>query len=158
MKKMTIPIIAAVLIVAATAGIYFFLFQRANPALAQNEIRIGDAVFKIEIASTTIEQARGLSFRKGLEEGHGMLFLFGSGGIKNFWMKDMNFPIDIIWISGNKVAGFDENASPQPGAALWNLKVYDSPDDTDKVLEVPAGTVKKDSIAVGDVIQVGQSK
>ena len=67
-------------------------------------------------------------------------------------MKDMNFPIDIIWIAGSKVAGFAENAAPQPGARLWELSIYTSPDGVDKVLEVNAGVVAKDNIKVGDTV------
>jgi uncharacterized membrane protein (UPF0127 family) len=68
----------------------------------------------------------------------------------------MNFPLDLIWIAGDKVVGFAENAAPQPGAALWNLQIYNSPDGTDKVLEVSAGTVAKDNIKIGDIVQIGQ--
>ena len=124
-----------------------------NPPLPNETIEIKKTTFVVELATTAIEQTRGLSFRQNLEPNHGMLFLFGSGSVQNFWMKDMNFPIDMIWISGSRVVGFAENAAPQPGDPLWKLKIYSSPDRTDKVLEVPAGTVAKDAIAVGDVIQ-----
>lgn len=86
-----------------------------------------------------------------------MLFPFGSGGIQNFWMKDMNFPIDIVWISEGKVAGFVRDAEPQPGAPLWKLTIYTSPDNVDQVLEVPAGTVAKDGLKMGDSVLLGAS-
>ena len=74
-------------------------------------------------------------------------------------MKDMNFPLDMIWIgpgaNGEEVLGFAENAEPQPGATLWGLTIYSSPDGTDKVLEVNAGTVARDSIKVDDAVQIG---
>ena len=44
--------------------------------------------------------------------------------------------------------GFAENAQPQPGAPLWSFTIYNSPDGTDKVLEVNAGTVAKDGIKI----------
>jgi len=139
-------------------GVYFWhlaFSKTPNPPLATNPIRIGSTTFMAELATTTVEQSRGLSFRADLAEGTGMLFTFRSG-IQNFWMKDMNFPIDMIWIAGNKVAGFVENAEPQPGVPLWKLTVYTSPDGVDKVLEVNAGIVSKDGIAVGDSVTVGQ--
>ena len=84
-----------------------------------------------------------------------MLFVFSSPGIQNFWMKDMNFPIDIIWISGGKVAGFAQDAEPQPGVPLWRLTIYTSPNNVDQVLEVPAGTVAKDGITIGAPVVIG---
>jgi len=152
---MNILLAGIAVIVVALAIFYFTILRRANPPLRNDQVSVGSGAFTVEVASTTIEQTRGLSFRTGLDQGHGMLFLFSSAGIQNFWMKDMNFPIDIIWIAGENVAGFVENAEPQPGVALWNLKIYSSPDGVDKVLEVVAGTVAKDNIKVGDPVVIG---
>ena len=66
-----------------------------------------------------------------------------------------------VWIGpgadgqGEQVLGFAQNAVPQPGVPLWSLTIYNSPDGTDKVLEVNAGTVAKDGIKVGDAVQLG---
>ncbi len=141
----------AVIVIALVAA-YFAVFHKANQPLSQNELKIGNSVFAVERATTMAQQARGLSFRPNLAPGTGMLFLFSRPAVQSFWMKDMQFPIDIIWIAGNKVVGFAQNAAPQPGVALWSLQIYTSPDGTDKVLEVNAGTVAKDNIAVGDII------
>ena len=143
-------VIAILVVLIAGLGIWRLVFSRPNPPLHMTRIAIGNAVFSVEVASTTIEQARGLSGRAGLESNEGMLFPFDSPGIRSFWMKDMNFPIDIIWIGGGKVVGFAENALPQPGVPLWSLKIYSSPGGVDTVLEVNAGTVAKDGIKVGD--------
>jgi len=125
-----------------------------NPTLPAGQISIGKNVFAVEMATTSVEQARGLSFRTSLAEGTGMLFTFNPG-IQNFWMKDMNFPIDIIWIASGKVVGSAENAAPEPGTPLWGLRVYTSPDGVDRVLEVNAGTVARDGIKVGNVVTFG---
>lgn len=128
-----------------------------NPPLASEPLSIDHATFNVEIASTTLNQTRGLSFRPSLGANDGMLFLFGgSGSVQNFWMKDMNFPLDMIWISGNTVVGFAQDVPiPAPGAALWSLPIYTSPDHTDKVLEVNAGTVAKYNIKIGDKVTIG---
>jgi uncharacterized membrane protein (UPF0127 family) len=85
-----------------------------------------------------------------------MFFTFATGSVQSFWMKDMNFPLDMIWISGNTVVGFAQNVSaPAPGMALWKLPIYASPGNTDKVLEVNAGTVAKYNIRVGDAVTIG---
>jgi hypothetical protein len=67
-------------------------------------------------------------------------------------MKDMKFPIDIIWISGDEVVGIDENAEPEPGKPLSDLKIYYPPREIDSVLEVNAGTAEKYNLKVGDTV------
>jgi hypothetical protein len=150
-----IIILAIVLIVVDVFYVWHFVFSKApNPPLTTGEVSIGENVFTVEIATTSIEEARGLSFRKSLADGTGMLFTFDPG-VQQFWMKDMNFPIDIIWVASGKVAGFVENAQPEPGVSLLNLQRYNSPDGVDRVLEVNAGIVVKDGIKVGDTVNFG---
>ena len=150
-----ITIAIIIFVILFVFGVFYFwrivLSKAPNPSLPKGEIRIGNATFTTELATTAVEQARGLSFRPSLADESGMLFTF-SPGVQNFWMKDMNFPIDIIWIAGNKVAGFAQDAEPQPGAPLWKLTIYTSPDGVDKVLEVNAGMVAKDNIKIGDPV------
>lgn len=130
-----------------------------NPPLAEGSLNIDGATFNVEVASTTIEQARGLSYRPSLGAQSGMLFLFGSGSVQSFWMQGMNFPLDMIWINGNTIAGFAQNVpAPASGTAPWSLPIYTSPDNVDKVLEVNAGTVAKYNIKVGDAVSIGATK
>lgn len=150
-------LIGAGLVLVALLLIWQFVFHQANPALKSGEVKIRDAIFSVEVASTTLEQARGLSFRPSLPENQGMLFVFGTSSVQNFWMKDMHFPLDMIWIGGNKIVGFVQNAVPEPDKAIWSLKIYTSPDGVDKVLEVNAGTVLQDNIQVGDLVQIGEA-
>jgi len=127
-----------------------------NPPLTEEQLNIDSAVFTVEVASTSLEQTRGLSFRPSLGASDGMLFTFSAASVQSFWMKDMNFPLDMIWINGAVVIGFSQNVpAPAPGTALWNLPVYISPGDADKVLEVNAGTVAKYNIRVGDSVTIG---
>ncbi len=152
---MTLLILGIILIIVAIVwGVWFFVrTSQANPQLPEQQISIDGHTFTVEMATTMMQQTTGLSFRTSMAADHGMLFVFSASSVQNFWMKDMNFPLDMIWISGNKVVGFAQDAVPQPGDPLWQLKIYSSPDGTDKVLEVVAGTVANDNIKVGDVIQ-----
>jgi len=158
-KKMTFIYIGAGLIIATVAlALYYFLFfsRSCNPPLPRETVAIGGASFSAEITATMAEKACGLSGRAGLGVGDGMIFPFGSPSVRSFWMKDMEFPLDIVWIGGGKVLGFAQDApAPAPGTPLWSLKIYTSPDGTDTVLEVPAGTVAKDNIKVGDTVLIG---
>src|SRR3989344_594632 len=147
-------LVILVVVMIAAYAVMRFVFSRPNPPLRQATVTIGNAVFNIEVASTTISRARGLSGREGLTEREGMLFLFDSAGTHGFWMKDMKFALDMIWIKGDTVAGFSENVQPEPGVSLWKLKMYHSPEPVDKVLEVNAGTVQAKGIKVGGTVVV----
>jgi uncharacterized membrane protein (UPF0127 family) len=151
-------IIIGVIVVFIAVVIAIVILRTPNPPLPTATVQFVTAKstvsFNVEIASTSVQQARGLSFRPSLDQNDGLLFTFGSPSIQNFWMKDMNFPIDIIWISSGTVAGFAQNAEPQPGAQLWQLKIFNSPPNVDTVLEVNAGIVAQDNIQVGDTVKI----
>lgn len=130
----------------------FFISRGANPPLLGSELSVGNIVLKVEVARSASERARGLSGRASLAPDDGMYFIFGKADHYGFWMKDMQFPIDMIWVKGGVVAGFSENAAPEPGVPMWNLHVYYPPDVADTVLEVSAGFVASHHIAVGDAV------
>jgi uncharacterized membrane protein (UPF0127 family) len=76
-------------------------------------MHIGDIPIKVEIVESDEERAQGLSNREKLEDSEGMLFVFPESGYHPFWMKDMLFPIDIIWIDENlEVIAIDKNIRP----------------------------------------------
>ena len=83
-------------------------FLPSSPAM-----RIGEISFRVEIANTDAERMTGLSGRDALTGYDGLLFVFPESGYYTIWMKDMRFPIDIIWIDENlKVVHIDKNISP----------------------------------------------
>lgn len=106
--------------------------------------------FNVEIADNATARSRGLSGREKLEANEGMLFLFSKAGYQSFWMKGMKIPIDIIWIKGETIVGFEKDVQPEPETNMLRLRTYSSPEAVEKVLEVPAGTVKNLDIQVGD--------
>jgi len=64
-------------------------------------IYINDMPMWVDVADSVKEIKTGLSGRTTLEIGQGMLFIFDKLDFYGMWMKDMNFPIDIIWINEN---------------------------------------------------------
>jgi len=123
-----------------------------SQAATGRAIRIGSQEYKIEVADTVMSQIRGLSGREGLADDHGMLFIFGSPATRSFWMKDMHFPIDIVWINQNKIIGFVENAEPSSGSIMPST--FSSPGPADMVLEISAGQVRKNNFQVGGLIEI----
>lgn len=76
-------------------------------------LHVGDIPVRVEIARTEAERKQGLSGRKFVENLKGMLFVFPNTDYHQIWMKDMNFPIDIVWISEDlEVIDIDKGVSP----------------------------------------------
>ena len=111
-------------------------------------IQIGEENFLVLVADTSKKRALGLSGREELVSGMGMLFVFEKSGDYPFWMKDMNFAIDIIWINEDKeIIYILENVEPETYP-----KSFTSEEDSLCVLEFPTGTVDEAEIKIGDKI------
>jgi uncharacterized membrane protein (UPF0127 family) len=123
---------------------------------SQKSVIISGKKLLVDIADTPALQTKGLSGRQSLDENQGMLFVFPSEAKQFFWMKDMLFPIDIIWINKDEeIVYIDENAPiPEPNTADYKLPLYSSPKAVKYVLEVNAGYSEKYSIKVGDRVEI----
>jgi uncharacterized membrane protein (UPF0127 family) len=100
------------------------------------QVRIGAQTFAIEVAFSEAQRTRGLSGRAALAPGTGLWFVFPAADIHGFWMHEMHFPIDLIWVSPElKVAGA---LTLQPCADKPCLIHY-APSRVAYVLEVNAG-------------------
>jgi len=112
-----------------------------------------DACFEVELARTEEERAKGLMFRKELEENKGMLFVFEKEGIYPFWMKNTFLPLDIIWIDKDfRVVYISKNTPPCEGSLPCPSI---NPGKTAKyVLEINGGIAEKIGLGVGDTIDI----
>jgi uncharacterized membrane protein (UPF0127 family) len=132
----------------------FVAYLRGNFSSAKaigSQVRIGSAMYQVEVAATSAAQSKGLSGRPSLAAGQGMLFPFSPPRSEVFWMYQMNFPIDIVWIRDGKVVGFVERA---PVPTTVPPATFPSPGIVDYVLEVPAGTVAADHIMQGATVEI----
>ena len=121
-----------------------------NPPLPTGTLTIADrVVVTVELARTMEQKVRGLSGRPGLKPGQGMLFVYDRPQPIGIWMKDMRFPLDILWIRDGRVVQIERNAPPliPSGPEL----VYTATGDL--VLEVPAGFTDAKKIRVGDRVR-----
>ena len=136
-------------LVLVLGSIFLFLTKDLENKNGTETLSIGSNTFQVEIADTPEKRQQGLSGRSALADGSGMFFTFDKPGQYGFWMKDMNFPIDIVWIDENySIVDIDENLLPETYPKVFY------PDQPIKfVLEVPAGTVDKYRIATGTVVQ-----
>jgi uncharacterized protein len=106
--------------------------------------------YALEIVATPEVRAQGLMFRESLESGRGMVFLFPKPSVESFWMKNCNFPIDIVWLDeqrrvifvSEKVPPCREDPCPTYGPGLPSLYV----------LEIPAGAAAREGVRTGSRI------
>ncbi len=153
MSKTFIVVLFLIVIVIflAVAAIYIKPFSLG---IAKKNLAVGSQTFEVGIADNAVTRAKGLSGRPSLAEKEGLYFIFSSPGNNGFWMKDMNFPIDIVWISGGRVIGFSENLQPEPNKSIFSLPVYYPPGAVDRVLEINAGAVAKYGLQAGDAVNL----
>ncbi len=122
-------------------------------SLPQTVLLINQHRYQVEIANTPATQARGLSGRTSLANNQGMYFIFQDTKPRRFWMKEMKFPLDILWIKDHQIIAITANVPPPAAQTpLAKLSRYPSPEPVNKVLELPAGTAAKDEIKEGDTV------
>ncbi len=136
-----------------TLGLVFLfaLFLHIFAPVQYRTILAHETLIHAEIAATSDARQKGLSGREALGAHDGMLFLFPLANRYPFWMIDMRFPIDIIWIRGRSVVDIAANAQPPaPGTSAAEFPLYYPRLPADKVLEIPAGAAEQMGIKIGD--------
>jgi uncharacterized protein len=104
-----------------------------------------------DLALTQDQQIKGLAIRNHVNESEGMLFVFQHPSRQSFWMKDMKFPIDIIWLNANRsVVYIVSNLEPCPIRGYCPGFLPDS--DSLYVLETSAGFSQRHNVRVGTQI------
>jgi uncharacterized protein len=117
-------------------------------------VHIGNQNLTVLLADTNQHRFKGLSDRDNLGVFDGMLFLFPDRGQHGMVMRDMHFPLDIVWIDGDSIVDIAPNLAPEPGRTEAQLTPYFSRGASTLVLELPAGFVAKNGISVGDRVVV----
>lgn len=115
------------------------------------QVTIEDNTFDVEVADEDHERIKGLSDRNSLGENNGMVFVFEEKGQYGFWMRNVNFPLDIIYISDNKIVDIIKNAPPQTEDSQ-GLPVYEPREAANYVLEINGGKADELGIEIGDEV------
>lgn len=144
MKKRAVFTLATFIAAVLTATFVFFV-QKQTP---RHNVTINETTVRVEIADSSAERTRGLSNRPSLEADKGMLFVWDAPGRYGIWMKDMQFPLDIIWIGANKrVVDITKNATPTSYP-----QVFEPRESAQYILEVNAGFADQHSISTNTPI------
>ena len=144
MKKIFLLIFGLIIILGS-----FFLYSKQSVKEESNikKVKINNVSIDVDIANTPETRATGLSGRTSLPEGTGMLFIFEESGDYGFWMKNMNFSIDIVWIDSDlRVVGVEKSVSPDTFPQSFHPKqavkyVLELPARFSDILGVDIGTI-----------------
>lgn len=137
------PWFKPVVFVLATLAIVFLPLIFYKPPT--NTLVLDGQAYTLEIVVSAEERKKGLSGRESLAANEGMLFVEAKPNIACFWMKDMNFAIDIIWLDDKKIIRhLEERLSPKTYP-----KSFCPPVKTKYVVELPSGSIDKYQLAVG---------
>ncbi len=122
--------------------------RRALPSVVFEPDGGAPAEVTVEIADTPAAIQRGLMYREHLPPDHGMLFIFRDEQIRTFWMKNTLIPLDMIFISSDRlVAGIVENAEPR----TTTPRRVDAP--SQYVVEVNGGWARARGVEVGTPVR-----
>lgn len=113
---------------------------------------IGDRKFEVSVADSQKEREIGLSETKSLLQDQGMVFLFEKPDHYSFWMRNMKFPIDIIYINDDQIVTIQNNA--QPAQEQESPIIYTPTEPSDKVLEINSGLAEKYGFKKGDKVKI----
>ena len=118
-------------------------------------VSIGNATYSVDLAISPEERQQGLSGREQMGLDAGMLFVFEGERPLAFWMKEMHFPLDIIWIDAQcrLIEVAKEVPPPLPGTSNDEIPRVQSPLPARYVLEVNAGEVTREGLKPGDIVE-----
>lgn len=164
MKKPLLFLMVLVLLVGSFYGGVWFVEYRSSDLSEQGLILYpltvvaaagGTVDFQVAIADESAERTRGLQIVDHLRSSEGMWFVFDNEEVRRFWMKDMSISLDILFVSKRfEILAISENVPPcsEVDVTQENCPVYSSVEPVQYVLEVPARTVEKQNVAIGDTI------
>lgn len=115
------------------------------------KISINGTELDVLIAERALAQRKGLGgyTQEGLKPHDGMLFVFSDSEVRTFWMKGMQFNIDILWIADGRIVAIDRDVQAPYSRSDEPERVTSSPLEVDAVLELPAGKVAEYGLVEG---------
>jgi uncharacterized membrane protein (UPF0127 family) len=133
-------IIVAVALIFATLYVIFYH--------GKTELKTPNTTYNLEVVTSEAQLEKGLGDRNALGTDDGMLFIFNKPAVECIWMKDMRFPLDIVWLSTSKqVLHIESNVSQNTYP-----KTYCPDVNAQYVIELNAGQAKRAGINLGETL------
>lgn len=152
LKKKIIFLSVAVIILAIS--IKFFPYHCNSTACLQKTAQTKTVLLKnipieVTVVETQAERRQGLSGKDGLKEYEGMFFIFDKPDRYGFWMKEMKFSIDIVWIKDGSVVDIKKSVSP-----ITYPEIFYPQEAANMVIELSSGFCDTHNVSVGDSFSV----
>ncbi len=129
---------------------------RSIPDHSKVFILLGDKELEVEVVNTSESITQGLSGRESIGA-DGMLFILPERRVPTFWMKEMKFDLDMIWIDDYKVVDITTKVpKPEEDLNLRELPLYSPSQVVDMVLEVEKGKAEDWNVEVGNVVKTNR--
>ncbi len=124
------------------------------------EVKLGNEVVKLEVASTDKEVQKGLMYRTNLPETQGMVFLFNPPRPVRFWMFHCFITLDMLFIKDGKIVKISQNVPPCKAKVAGECPLYpaDGEVEADQVIEVAGGYCARHEVKEGDTVKVDFAK
>ncbi len=144
MKNRKIAVL--VLIIVAVFGLIIFILSNFTYS---SRVTVAGRTYEVEVAETKYFLEKGLSGHAPLKSNQGMFFVFEKADNYGFWMKDMTFTIDIIWIGPNfRVTHVEKSVSPNTYP-----KIFYPEAPSMYVLEIAGGQSEQINLKNGDLVK-----
>lgn len=144
-QKGSSTIFSLILLALVVWAGWFFFYKNKPPRITFPS----GTVINVIVADTPALREKGLSKREILRDDEGMLFVFDTLDRHKIWMKDMYFPIDILWLDENfKIIDIYKGAS-----ISTYPNTFQPQSDAGFVIEVNSGFVSRNNIQIGNVVQ-----
>lgn len=126
------------------------LLLRPAPS-TQSTLQLGGRSYSITALRTEAELQKGLSGTESLAVDRAVVFVFPHDARWGIWMKDMNYPIDILWLDGReKIVHLVADAQP----SSYPKTTFTPPKKARYVIELPSGTIKATGVTKGTIVSL----
>jgi hypothetical protein len=106
------------------------------------------------VANNQAHRFKGLGDRDNLGNYDGMLFIYSFKDRLGVVMRDMRFPISVVWFNDGEVVDIAPILQLEPGVSEENLRVYRPRVEANSFLELPTGWVEAHGLKIGDKLEV----
>lgn len=152
LKARKTSLIVGLFLALVIAGLFWYQSVAVAPEVSftTSVVTVGNAQFQVAIADTHEERRRGLGGTEPLPDNAGMLFLFEEPSQHCFWMKDVDYSLDILWVGpDNKVIAIERDVRPDTFPHSFCPE-----EPASYVLEIRGGQAANQGITVGDELAV----
>jgi len=156
MKEHFLPLLIVVLLVIAAGAMAYKHYMPYTKHYLENQVVgvvIGDVGVDVHVANTEVSREQGLSGVTELGAKEGLLMIFDKPDYYAIWMKEMNFPLDVIWIDNNlRIVDITESILPESYPSIFEPK-----EPARMALEVNARFAATYHIKVGDTVRINEA-